>query len=50
VTIVEYLDAIKECLLTSPVVSSFHVIRERDTLTDGHLRARLTLTDGSLVR
>ena len=46
-TIVEYLDAIKECLLTSPVVSSFHVIRERDTLTDGHLRARLTLTDGS---
>ena len=46
-TIVEYLDDIKECLLTSPVVSSFHVIRERDTLTDGHLRARLTLTDGS---
>ena len=46
-TIVEYFGAVKECLLTSPVVSRFHVIRERDTLTDGHLRARLTLTDGS---
>ena len=39
-TIVEYFGAVKECLLTSPVVSRFHVIRERDTLTDGHLRAR----------
>lgn len=46
-TIVEYLDAIKECLLTTPVVSGFHVVRERDTLTDGHLRARLSLADGS---
>jgi hypothetical protein len=28
-------------------VTSFHVIRERVTLIGGHLRARLTLTDGS---
>jgi hypothetical protein len=35
VTIVEYLDSIKERLLTESVVSSFHVTRERVTLTDG---------------
>ncbi len=46
-TITEYLDSIKDRLLTDPVVSGFHVIRERSTLTDGHLRARLTLTDDS---
>ena len=46
-TIVEYLDAIKERLLTEPLVSSFRVIRERATLTDGHLRARLALANGS---
>jgi hypothetical protein len=49
VTVAEYLDAIKECLLASPVVSNFHVIRERDTLTDGHLRARLSLADGGQI-
>jgi len=49
VTIAEYLDAVKECLLASPVVLDFHVVRERDTLTDGHLRAWLSLTDGSQI-
>lgn len=49
VTIAEYLDSVKERLLTDPVVSSFQVVRERTTLTDGHLRVRLTLTDGSLL-
>ena len=48
-TIVEYLDSVKARLLTDPVVSGFHVIRERATLTDGHLRARLTLADGGLL-
>lgn len=48
-TVFEYLDAIKDRLLTDLVVSSFHVTRERATPTDGHLRARLTLTDGSLL-
>jgi hypothetical protein len=49
VTLVEYLDAIKERLLTDAIVSRFDVIRERHTATDGHLRARLTLTDDSLL-
>ena len=48
-TVIEYLDAIKERLTTDPVVSGFSVIRERVTLVDGHLRARLTVSDGSLI-
>jgi hypothetical protein len=47
VTVAEYLTSIKERLTADRVVSSFQVIRERTTLTDGHLRARLTLTDDS---
>lgn len=46
-TVIEYLDAVKERLTSDPVVSSFSVIRERVTLVDGHLRVRLTLSDGS---
>lgn len=46
-TIDAYLEAIKERLVTDPMVTSFQVIRERATLGDGHLRIRLTLTDGS---
>jgi hypothetical protein len=42
-----YLGSIKERLVTDPIVTSFHVIRERSTIVDGHLRARLTLADGS---
>ena len=49
VTLAEYLDSVKERLLIDTVVSSFQIVRERSTLTDGHLRARLTLTDGSLL-
>ncbi|MEK7415247.1 MAG: DUF6516 family protein [Planctomycetota bacterium] len=45
----EYLDVIKERLLTDPIVSAFHILRERVTLADGHLRARLTLSDDSLL-
>jgi hypothetical protein len=45
-TIEAYLEAIKERLATDPMVTRFHVIRERSTLIDGHLRARLTLVDG----
>ena len=48
-TVIEYLDAIKERLTTDPVVSDFSIIRERVTLVDGHLRARLTVSDGSLI-
>ena len=46
-TIETYLEAIKERLVTDPMVASFQVIRERATVVDGHLRARLTLADGS---
>jgi hypothetical protein len=46
-TTAAYLEAIKERLVTDPMVTRFHVIRERSTLIDGHLRARLTLVDGS---
>ncbi|MBN1814890.1 MAG: hypothetical protein JXA14_23830 [Anaerolineae bacterium] len=48
-TIDDYLNAVKERLLTDPVVSGFHIVRERATLVDAHLRARLTLSDGSLL-
>jgi Family of unknown function (DUF6516) len=46
-TIAAYLDAMKERCVTDPIVTSFHVIRERSTLIDGHLRARLELADSS---
>jgi hypothetical protein len=46
-TIEAYLEAIKERLVTEPMVTRFHMIRERSTLIDEHLRARLTLVDGS---
>lgn len=46
-TVGEYLTAIKERLLNDPLISAFHIIRERATVADGHMRARLTLRDGS---
>jgi hypothetical protein len=46
-TIDAYLDTIKERFVTDPIVTSFQTIRERSTLVDGHLRARLELSDGS---
>jgi len=46
-TIKVYLDSIKERFVTDPIVTSFHVICERPTWVDGHLRVRLTLADGS---
>jgi hypothetical protein len=49
VTIVEYITAVKQRLLTAQIVSSFKVARERVTLTDGHLRVRLTLLNGTLL-
>ena len=46
-TIDAYLEAMKERFVTDPLVTQFHVIRERATLMDGYLRARLALADGS---
>jgi hypothetical protein len=46
-TIDAYLEAMKGRFVTDPLVTQFHVIRERSTLMDGYLRARLALADGS---
>ena len=46
-TIDVYVEAMKERFVTDPLVTHFQVIRERSTLMDGYLRARLTLADGS---
>jgi uncharacterized protein DUF6516 len=46
-TIDAYLEAMKERFVTDPLVTHFQVLRERSTLMDGYLRARLTLADGS---
>lgn len=46
-TIFEYLEAIKARLLSDPVILNFHLMRERATLIDAHMRARLTLVDDS---
>ena len=46
-TIDAHLEAMKDRFVTDPLVTQFHVIRERSTLVDGYLRARLALADGS---
>ena len=46
-TIEVYLVSIKERFVTDPIVTSFHVIRERSTWVDAHLRVQLMLADGS---
>jgi hypothetical protein len=46
-TVKAYLDSIKERLVTDPIITGFHTVRERSTLVDGYLRARLDLRDGS---
>ena len=42
----DYLTAIKVKLLTSPLVQSFTIIKERVIVDQGYFRARLTLTNG----
>ncbi len=46
-TPLDYLEAVKERLLTEAHVTSFYIVRERATLTEAYLRARLTLADAS---
>ena len=46
-TIDAYLETMKERFVTDPLVTHFQVLRERSTLMDGYLRARLALADGS---
>ena len=45
----EYIESVRELLLTSPIVESLYVVRQRVTSSDGHMRARLTLLDGGLL-
>jgi len=49
VTISDYLEAIKERLITDAAVVSFRIVRERATLMDGYIRARLTFADQSYL-
>ena len=48
-TIVEYLSTVKARLMTDPIIFAFSIVRERVTLVDGHLRARVTLTNSTLL-
>lgn len=48
-TIVEYLEAVKQRLLEDPIVVAIELVRERSTLLEGYLRARLALSDQSLL-
>lgn len=45
----EYLETVKTLMLTHPLVKDFHVVRERRTATDGHLRVRAKLVKGFLL-
>ena len=45
----EYLDAVKARLIADPIVQHFSLRKERWTVQDGFLRARLTLVDGSML-
>jgi hypothetical protein len=45
----EYVVTIKERLLLDPCVRDFHIVRERVTATDGHLRVRVVFSDGGTL-
>jgi hypothetical protein len=45
----EYVEAIKERLLTDSTVASFAILRERVTDTEAHLRARVVLANGQTL-
>jgi len=44
-TIEAYLQAMKERFVTDPIIMRLSVIRERSTLGDGYLRARIIADD-----
>jgi hypothetical protein len=48
-TVAEYHQSVKARLLADPLVHRFEIRRERRTLYDGQLRARLTLSNGDLL-
>lgn len=48
-TIATYFEIVKDRLLTDRIVFEFQILRERQTVMDGHLRARLRLADHSIL-
>ena len=45
----DYLDTVKARLIGDNLISEFLIRRERITLTDGHIRAKLELMNGSML-
>jgi hypothetical protein len=45
----DYLAAIKERLVTDPAILHFHIRKERLTVQDGFVRARVALADGGML-
>jgi Family of unknown function (DUF6516) len=45
-TVDEYHQAVKVRLIADPLVLQFDIRRERSGISDGHLRARVTLSNG----
>ncbi len=48
-SVADYLNKIKERLLEDAIIVQVRICRTRSTLTDGHVRARLELVDGSML-
>lgn len=48
-TIIAYQERVKAHLISSAIVTSIQIVREREDRMDGHLRIRLTLADGTLL-
>lgn len=48
-TIHEYLEECILILTTSPIIEHFHLIKRRETATDGYLRIQATITDSSTL-
>jgi hypothetical protein len=46
---VDYLSSIKNLLLNSPLITSHQITREYEGLQKSYIRARLILSDGSLL-
>lgn len=45
----DYLSSVKSLLLNSPLIIRYQIIREYEGLQKSYIRARLTLTDDSLL-
>lgn len=45
----EYLESVKSLLLNNTLISHYQIVREYEGLEKSYIRARLVLTDGSLL-